>query len=101
MDEFDDDEPEVAREPSAKNKKREFCCINPHCPTEKNKEGNGYVTRRNVIKHTFEAKKGVECGVYVSNLSPSDSILSDFIKVIYNDNNDKYQQSLLDFTARN
>ena len=101
MDEFDDDEPEVAREPTATNTRKEFYCPNPTCPTEKNKEGNGYGTRLNVKKHTLCAKRGVECGLYLSNLSPSDSILSDFIKVFYHDNNDKHQQDLLDFTARN
>ena len=95
--ECDDYEPEVASEPTAKKTRKEFLCPNPTCPAGRNQKGMGFTTRLNVKTHTICAKRG-GCGLYLCNLSPYDSILSDFIKVIYYNETERYQADYLDFT---
>ena len=92
-----DYEPEVASEPTATNTRKEFLCPNPTCPIGKNQEGNGFKTRLNLKKHTLCAGRDVGCGLYLANLSSSDSILSKFIKIIYHEDHDQYQTDTLFF----
>jgi hypothetical protein len=101
FDECEDYEPEVASEPTATNTRKEFLCPNPTCPKGKNQEGNGFKTRLNVKKHTLRAVREVGCGLCLANLTPSDSILSNFNKIIYHEDHDQYQTDyacFLDFT---